>query len=152
MDLQLGVLPEMDREAPGLFTASERIIQDFASEKKVDATFIKDLIQKVLHHPDFDPDDVDHDMHERLMAAIEEGDLEVIDLKEDGDGNQDVRLFKRPAGKVLRELLSNPRLAGCQGRKRSSNPWGARKWLGLISTGPAQSWQRHCSYTYSYVH
>jgi len=48
------------------------------------------------------PDDVDHDMHERLMAAIEEGDLEVIDLKEDGDGEQDVRLFKRPAGKVLR--------------------------------------------------
>ena len=80
MDLQLGVLPEMDREAPGLFTASERIIlvQDFASEKMVDATFIKDLIQKVLHHPDFDPDDVDHDMHERLTAAIEEGDLEVI--------------------------------------------------------------------------
>ena len=71
---QLGVLPEMDREAPGLFTASERIIQDFAREKKVNATFIKDLIQKVLHHPDFDPDDVDHDMHERLMAAIEEGD------------------------------------------------------------------------------
>ena len=104
MDLQLGFLPEMDRDAPGLFTASERIIQDFASEKKVDATFIKDLIQKVLHHPDFDPDDVDHDMHERLMAAIEEGDLEVIDLKEDGDGNQDVRLFKQPAGKVLREL------------------------------------------------
>ena len=50
------------------------------------------------------------------MAAIEEGDLEVIDLKEDsdGDGNQDVRLFKQPAGKVLRELLSYPRLAGCQ--------------------------------------
>ena len=81
MDLQLGVLPEMDREAPGLFTASERIIQDFASEKKVDATFIKDLIQKVLHLPDFDPDDVDHDitMHQLQMTgqtAIAEGDLE----------------------------------------------------------------------------
>ena len=58
--------------------------------------------KKVLHHPDFDADVVDHDIHERLMAAIEEGDLEVIDLKEDGDGEQDVRLFKRPAGKVLR--------------------------------------------------
>ena len=53
-------------------------------------------------------------MHERLMAAIEEGDLEVINLKRDGDGEQDVRLFKRPAGKVLRELLADPRLAGCQ--------------------------------------
>ena len=62
----------MDRKAPGLFTASERI----AREKKLDATFVKDLIQKVLHHPDFNPNDVDHDMHERLMGAIEEGDLE----------------------------------------------------------------------------
>ena len=86
MDLQLGVLPEMDQKAPGLLTASKRIVQDFASEKKVDATFVKDLIQKVLYHPDFDPDDVDHDMHERLMAAIEEGDLEVIDLKKDHQG------------------------------------------------------------------
>ena len=53
-------------------------------------------------------------MHERLMGAVEEGDLQVIDLKEDGDGEQDVRLFKRPTGKVLRELLGDPRLAGCQ--------------------------------------
>ena len=49
MDLHLGVLPDMDQEAPGLFTASKLIIQYFASEKKVDATFIKGLIQKVLH-------------------------------------------------------------------------------------------------------
>ena len=62
MDLQLGVLTEMDQEAPELFTASVRIKQDFAGEKKVDATFIKDLIQKVLHLPDLDPDDVDHDL------------------------------------------------------------------------------------------
>ena len=47
---------EMDREAPGLFTASERIMQDFARFRKLDATVIKDLIQKVLHHPDFDSD------------------------------------------------------------------------------------------------
>ena len=56
MGEQLGLLPKMDREVPGLFTANERIMQDFAKEKKLDATFIKDLIQKVLHHPDFDPD------------------------------------------------------------------------------------------------
>ena len=51
MGMQLGLLLEMDREAPGLFTASERIIQDFAKDKKLNATFIKDLIQKVLHQP-----------------------------------------------------------------------------------------------------
>ena len=60
--MQLGLLPEMDREAPDLFTASERIMQDFARDKKLNATFIKDLIQKVLHHPDFDPDEVDYDI------------------------------------------------------------------------------------------
>ena len=56
MGEQVGHLPQMDREVPGLFTASKQIMQDFAKEKKLDATFIKDLIQKVLHHPDFDPD------------------------------------------------------------------------------------------------
>ena len=86
--MQLGLLPKMYREAPGLFTASERIMQDFAKDKKLNATFIKDLIQKVLHHPDFDPDEVDRYMHEQLMGAIEEGDLQVIVLKEDGDGEQ----------------------------------------------------------------
>ena len=89
-------------------------MQDFAKEKNLNATFVKDLIQKLLHHPDFDPAEVDHDMHERLMGAIEEGDIEVIDLWQEGDGIQDVRLFKRPAGKVLRELLADPRLAGSQ--------------------------------------
>ena len=38
----------------------------------------------MLHHPDFDPNEVDHHMHKRVMTAIEEGDLQVIDLKEDG--------------------------------------------------------------------
>ena len=57
MERESSILPNR------LFTASKHIIQDFASEKKVATTFIKDLIQKVLHHPDFDPDDVDHYMH-----------------------------------------------------------------------------------------
>jgi len=75
--LQLGVLPELDAESLGLFTASERILQDFAEIKHVNATFIKDLIQKVLHHPDFDPAELDHDagVHQRLMGTIAEGDL-----------------------------------------------------------------------------
>jgi hypothetical protein len=50
-------------------------------------------------------------MHERLLLAIEEDDIEVIDIWEDGDGDQDVRLYKRPALKVLLVLLSDERLA-----------------------------------------
>ena len=53
-------------------------------------------------------------MHERLMKAIEDGDIQVLDLSEEGDGDQDVRLYKRPAMKVLKELLSDERLAGHQ--------------------------------------
>ena len=95
---QLGLLPKLDREVQGLFTASERVLQDFAQEKKLNATFVKDHIQKALHHPDFDPKGVDHDMHERLMGTIEEGD------PAEEYRTQDVRLFKRP-GKVSREFL-----------------------------------------------
>ena len=48
------------------------------------------------------------------MKAIEDGDIQVLDLWEEGDGDQDVRLYKRPALKVLKELLSDERLAGHQ--------------------------------------
>ena len=64
------------------------------------------------------------------MAATEEGDLEVrvIDLREDDDEEQDIRLFKRPAGKVLRELLPDPKLTGCQhfGFKEHKDAGGTR--------------------------
>ncbi len=39
------------------------------------------LIQKILHHPDFNVDDVDHDMHKRLMHAVALGDFEVIEAQ-----------------------------------------------------------------------
>ena len=41
---------------------------------------LKDLIQQVLHHPDLDPAEIDHDIHERLMNAIEASDIEAIDV------------------------------------------------------------------------
>jgi hypothetical protein len=75
---------------------------------------LKELIQKVLHHPDFDPQDVDHDLHERIMRAISEGAIEVHDMWVDGDGSQDVCFFRRPVLKVLRELMGDARLAGHQ--------------------------------------
>lgn len=74
-----------DADAANMFTASERLVQEHVRKYKTGAAELKDLIQKVLHHPDFNPKDVDHDMHDRLMRAIEDGDIEVLDLKEDGD-------------------------------------------------------------------
>ena len=93
---------------------------------------MKDLIQRVLHHPDFNADEVDHDMHERLMRAVEEGDIEVIDMWEEGDGHQDNTFVKRKVSKVLMELLSDERMAGHQhfGFKLSTDANGDRVFGG----------------------
>ena len=53
-------------------------------------------------------------MLERLANSIDSGDLEIINMHQDGDGAQKLELFKRPAEKVLRELISDIQLAGCQ--------------------------------------
>ena len=123
-----GDLPPLDADAANVFSRSERILQDHASRHNTNAAELKDLIQRVLHHPDFNADEVDHDMHERLMRAVEEGDVEVIDMWEEGDGPQDNTFVKRKASKVLMELLSDERMAGHQhfGFKLSTDANGDR--------------------------
>ena len=100
--LQEGLLPPLRSSDASLFTRSERIIQDYAKGGKLNAAAIKKLIQEVLHHPEFNADEVDHNMHERLMTAVEDGDVEVLDMHVDGDGDQDMRFFKRKVESVLR--------------------------------------------------
>jgi len=80
------------------------------------ATDLKDLIQQVLKNPEFNIDEVDHDMHERLQRAIDKGDIDITDFWQEGDGpgHQDVKFFCRKVEQVLRELLSDERLDGCQ--------------------------------------
>ena len=87
--MQAGDLPPLDESAANVFSQSERILQDFTRRSNTNAATLKDLIQRVLHHPDFNANEVDHDMHERLMKAVEDGDVEVIDMWEEGDGLQD---------------------------------------------------------------
>ena len=48
------------------------------------------------------------------MQAVEDGDIEVIDMWEEGDGIQDVSFVKRKVAKVLMELLSDERMAARQ--------------------------------------
>ncbi len=68
------------------------------------STELKDLIQMVLHHPDLNADEVDHDMQERLMRAplraVEVGDIVVIYLWEEGDRLQDNTFVKRKESNV----------------------------------------------------
>jgi hypothetical protein len=94
-------------DAANVFSLSEHILQDHVRKHDVNTTELKDLIQMVLHHPDFNADEVDHNMHDRLMRAVKDGDIEVLDLWEEGDGLQDNTFVKRKASKVLMELISD---------------------------------------------
>ena len=56
----------------------------------MNARDLKDLIQvhfqDVLKHPVLNADEVDHNMHERLMRAVED----ILDMRQEGNGEQDV--------------------------------------------------------------
>jgi hypothetical protein len=123
-----GELPALDVDAANVFSQSERILQEHVRKHGTNAGELQDLIQRVLHHPDFNADEVDHDLHERLMRAVEQGDIEVIDMWEEGDGPQDNTFVKRKVAKVLTELISDERMAGRQhfGFKLSTDANGER--------------------------
>ena len=89
---------------------------------------IKRLIEDVLHNPNFDADDVDMDMLERFANSIDCSDLEILSMHQEGDGAQRLELVNCPAEKVLRELISDIRLAGCQhfAFKKYLDPHGNR--------------------------
>jgi hypothetical protein len=53
-------------------------------------------------------------MLQRLQAAIDSGDLKVINMHKDGDGQRILELFTRPVEKALSELIGDLRLAGHQ--------------------------------------
>ena len=110
---QAGLIPPPNADDRRAFTSSERILMDFQKLKRMNAQDIKDLIQDVLHNDNFDSDEVDHNMHDRLMRAVAD-ELEIHNMWQEGDGEQDVRFFKRNLEAVLRELVADERLEGCQ--------------------------------------
>ena len=75
-------LPAVDEDATNVFSKSELILLDHATKRFMNTSELKELIQEVLYHPDFDIDSVDHYLHERLMHAVE-GDIEIIDMQEE---------------------------------------------------------------------
>jgi len=89
---------------------------------------LKALIEDVLKNPDFNAEEVDSNMMDRLNRAIEDGDFEIIDMWKEGDGPQEVKFYFRNLEKVLRELMADIRLAGNQhfSFKMSKNSKGER--------------------------
>ena len=51
-------------------------------------------------------------MLQRLQASINRGDVEIINMHTEGDGEQVLELFMRPVEKVLHKLIADIRLAG----------------------------------------
>jgi hypothetical protein len=111
---QDGLLPALDRDAADVITGSDNILKAYADKHSLTATAIMNLIKDVLKDPEFNANNVDTDMLQRLQAAIDSGDLQVINMHKDGDRPQILELFARPVGKVLRELIGDLRLAGHQ--------------------------------------
>ena len=129
---QSGLLPPLDRDAADVITGSESIVKAYADKHSLSATALVDLIKDVLKNPQFNSDDVDTDMLQRLSAAIDSGDLRVISMRKEGDGLQNPELFMRPVEKVLRELIGDMRLAGNQhyGFHEYKDPHGNRLFAG----------------------
>ena len=94
--------PPLNEEAARLFTASERILQNYARARALTGADLKALIEDVLRNPEFNADDIDRNMMERLNKAIDDGEFEIFDMWKEGDGHQDVKLFSRNLEKVVR--------------------------------------------------
>jgi hypothetical protein len=103
-------LPALDRAAAEIITGSEHMLKAYADKDSLTAAAIVDLNKNVLKNPEFNSDAIDTDMLQRLQAAIDSGDLKVINMHKDKDGPQFLELFTRPTEKVLHELICDLRL------------------------------------------
>ncbi len=58
------------------------------------------------------------------MKAVEDRYIEIVDIWEEGDGNQNVTFVKRKLEKIMREIIADGRMAGHQhyGFKLQANP------------------------------
>ncbi len=68
-------MPALDRDAADVITGSEHILKACTDKHSLTAAAIVDLIKTVLKNPEFNSDDVDTDMLQRLQAAMDSGDL-----------------------------------------------------------------------------
>ena len=70
---------------------------------------LKDMIA-LLQQADFDPTNVDTDLHKRVPSAIQDGFIRVSSR----DGDQDLSMWMRDVEEVVREIMGYTRFAGHQ--------------------------------------
>jgi hypothetical protein len=80
----------MDINAADVITGTsgtEHILKAYANQHSLTGALaaIVDLIKNVLKNPEFNSDEVDTDMLQRLQAATDSGGLKVINMHKEGD-------------------------------------------------------------------
>jgi hypothetical protein len=96
-------MPALDSDMSEVIAGSEFIVKAYADCHSLTATVINDLIKNILENPQFNVDEVDTNMLQRLSATIYSSDLQIISMRKEGDGAQNPELFKRLIEKVLQE-------------------------------------------------
>ena len=70
---------------------------------------------ELLKRPEFDPSDIDSDLHARLAKAVHENVIKAFDMRESSrDGDQDLTMWMREVEEVVREIMEDVRFEGHQ--------------------------------------
>jgi hypothetical protein len=110
--ISAGFLPKLDFDAAGLFSSSELKLYKHATEFKWTIDELKKTIE-LIKSPEFKPEEVDSDMHQRMSKALRDGYLKSFDMRKSSrDGDQDLHMYLREIDVVVRELIGDLRMEG----------------------------------------
>ena len=73
---------------------------------------LKDMIA-LLKRTDFDPAEIDTDLHKRVADAVQDGYIKHFDMRVNSrDGDQDLSMWMRDVEEVVREIMGDERFKG----------------------------------------
>jgi hypothetical protein len=93
----------------------------------------------LLKRPEFNPAEIDDDLHKRIARAVHDKMIKSFDMRESSrDGDQDLTMFMREVEEVVREIMGDPNFKGNQSYKFEAN-WRRRETVmgGEASAGVA---------------
>ena len=95
----------------------------------------------LLKRPEFKPAEIEDDLHQRIARAVHDKMIKSFDMRESSrDGDQDLTMFMREVEEVVREIMGDSRLKGCQHYKFEAefdDADGELLWGGEASAGVA---------------
>ena len=72
----------------------------------------------LLKRPEFNPAEIDDDLHKRIARAVHDKMIKSFDMRESSrDGDQDLTMFMREVEEVVREIMGDAHFKGNQGYK-----------------------------------